>query len=118
MVMIHGPKAEPVSIFDGPEALQALYRERAHLVAHLAAYYPSAAGYTDPEAPDWLVVTIEMPEGQACWHISKSDEDLFDHVQRIELPEWDQHTTEEKYARVRAGTERLNNRRRMNEEGW
>lgn len=120
MTTLHGPKAEPVSIYDGPEALAALYRERAHLVAHLAAYYPAVAGYTDPVAVDWLVVTVEMPEGQAAWHISKADVDLFDHVPRVD-PDgvtWDGHTTAEKYQRIVAGTHRLAMRRAQNEEGW
>lgn len=117
MTLLHGPGAEPVSIFDGPEALAALYRERAHLVAHFAAYYPSTAGYTDPKAPDWLVVTVWMPEGQATWHINKPDEDLFEHVPRVSMP-WDGHTTAQKYERVREATKRLAARREQNQEGW
>ena len=114
---VDGPAAEPVSVFDGAEALAALYRERAHLVAHLAAYYPATAGYTDPRAADWLVVTVEMPEGQASWHISKADVDLFEHVARDDA-RWDGHSTAEKYERVRAGTERLAMQRAANQEGW
>jgi hypothetical protein len=117
MTTLHGPAAEPVSIFDGPEALAALYRERAHLVAHLAAYYPSTAGYTDPKAMDWLVVTVQLPDGQATWHINKGDIDLFEHVVRHDVP-WDGHTTAEKYERVEKATDRLVERRALNEEGW
>ena len=43
------------------DQLDATYRERAHLVAHLAALHPSHIGHTDPAAPDWAVVTIETP---------------------------------------------------------
>lgn len=118
-MMLGGPRTDPpVSVFDGVEAVEKLYRERAHLVAHLAAYYPSAAGYTDPAAADWLVVSIETPEGQMCWHIAKRDEDLFEHVPRVDTLPWDGHTTEEKYRRVAEGTERLAEQRRKNEEGW
>lgn len=117
MSTLHGPRAEPVSIFDGPEALAALYRERAHLVAHLAAYYPSTAGYTDPRTPDWLVVTVWTSEGQATWHINRADEDLFEHVPRATMA-WDGHTTAEKYERVDRCTKALARRREQNEEGW
>jgi len=84
--------------------LDAAYRERAHLVALLAAWQVSHIGHTDPSAPDWAVVTIELPTGQACWHIAPADMDLFAHVQptnRI-CRGWDGHTTEEKYARIDA----------------
>lgn len=117
MSTLHGPAAEPASIFDGPEALAALYRERAYLVAHLAAYYPASAGYTDPKTPDWLVVTVHTPEGQASWHIAKRDEHLFEWVPRYDVP-WDGHTKAEKYERVARCTEVLAKRRETNEEGW
>ena len=112
------PTDPPVSVFDGVEAVNGLYRERAHLVAHLAAYYPAVAGYTDPAATDWLVVTLDLPEGQASWHIARRDEDLFEHVPRVDAVEWDGHTTEQKYARIAEATRRLAEQRRKNEEGW
>lgn len=85
------------------QALNAAYRERAHLVALLAALYPSHIGYTDPAEPGWAVVTIETPAGQLSWHIAPGDLPLFEHVQptsRISRG-WDGHTTDEKYERVR-----------------
>ncbi|TXS78664.1 hypothetical protein [Streptomyces sp. sk2.1] len=84
------------------DQLDATYRERAHLVAHLAALHPSHIGHTDPAAPDWAVVTIETPAGQMTWHIAERDMDLFTHVQptnRI-CRGWDGHTTAEKYQRM------------------
>jgi hypothetical protein len=83
-------------------ALDAAYRERAHLVALLAAWQTSHIGRTDPTAPDWSVVTIELPTGQACWHIADDDLDLFRHVRPTprNAPGWDGHSTEEKYRRV------------------
>lgn len=115
------PVREPVErgyVDDVPEAaVTALYRERAHLVAHLAAYYPSSAGYTDEKAPEWLVVSVNLPDGQATWHIAAGDVDLFEHVVRHDVP-WDGHSTAEKYKRVGAATHRLALRREMNEEGW
>lgn len=81
-----------------------VYRERAHLVAFLAAAYDSTIGYTDPDEPDWAVVVIRTPEGQMTWHISPDDMDLFDHVEREPEHVWDGHTTEEKYERLKALT--------------
>jgi hypothetical protein len=80
--------------------MDSVYRERAHLVAHLAAIYPASIGLTDPAEPDWAVVTIRTPQGQMCWHISPDDYDLFEHVERSLDAAWDGHTTEEKYARL------------------
>lgn len=79
------------------------YRERAHLVALLAALYPSHIGHNDPEAPDWAVLTIEAPTGQMCWHVAPADMDLFRWVTPTphNAREWDGHTTEEKYQRLR-----------------
>lgn len=79
------------------------YRERAHLVAHLASLYPSQIGYTDPSSPDWAVVIVEAPTGQMSWHIAPDDMELFEHVERtngLVLP-WDGHTTDQKYERLR-----------------
>lgn len=86
------------------DALNAAYRERAQLVALLAGLYPSHIGYTDPAEPDWAVLIVELPTGQASWHIAPGDMPLFAHVQpttRI-CRGWDGHTTEEKYERIQA----------------
>lgn len=82
-----------------------LYRERAHLIAHLAAIYPATIS-TDPLAPDWPVVTIELATGQACWHIAEHDMDLFAHVPHA-TNTWDGHTTAEKYQRLAEATRLL-----------
>ncbi|MFI5752438.1 hypothetical protein ACIBBE_42830 [Streptomyces sp. NPDC051644] len=88
-------------------ALDATYRERAHLVAQLAALHPSHIGHTDPAAPDWAVVIIETPAGQMSWHIAERDMDLFAHVQPTDQNSrhWDGHTTDEKYQRMRQLTD-------------
>ncbi|MFJ3089025.1 hypothetical protein [Streptomyces sp. NPDC086838] len=85
----------------------AVYRERAHLVSHLAAVYPSTIGYHDPSEPDWAVVIIDLPTGQASWHVASDDMDLFGGVARSESNTWDGHSTEEKYARLDAHTRAL-----------
>lgn len=81
--------------------MDSVYRERARLVAHLAALYPSTIGYHDPSEPDWAVVTVDAPTGQMSWHVSPDDMDLFRHVARSEINTWDGHTTDEKYERLR-----------------
>lgn len=81
--------------------LNALYRERAHLLANLAAHYPSHLQYqADPFNPDWPVLYISLPTGQASWHVSPDDTDLFTHVRTDTLESWDGHTTDEKYERL------------------
>ncbi|MFF2964274.1 coiled-coil domain-containing protein [Streptomyces sp. NPDC057963] len=89
------------------DQLVALYRERAHLVAHLAALHPSHIGCTDPCSPDWPIVIIETPAGQMSWHIWLRDMDLFVHVPPTNprSSTWDGHTTDEKYQRLRDLTE-------------
>lgn len=85
------------------DPLAILYRERAHLVAHLAAIHPSTIG-VDPDEPDWPVVYIDAPSGQLSWHLAQDDLPLFTHVPRTTATLWDGHTTEEKYARLDAHT--------------
>jgi hypothetical protein len=75
------------------------YRERAHLVAYLAACHPSVM-LTDSAEPDWPIVFAMTPAGQMSWHIAKADLELFGHVPATTNPTWDGHTTDEKYARL------------------
>lgn len=83
-----------------------VYRERAHLVALLAAQYPAVLVYgADPDEPEWPVLFVDLPTGQASWHISPDDLDLFAHVgprraSDPDAPQWDGHTTAEKYERI------------------
>lgn len=81
-----------------------LYRERAHLVALVAAMYPAVLSYSDPDEPEWPVLYVRSPAGQLSWHINKDDLDLFSHVPVVDpddaRAQWDTHTTEEKYRRV------------------
>jgi hypothetical protein len=83
-----------------------IYRDRSHLVALAALHYPSYIAYSDPDQPAWPVVTVEMPTGQASWHIHPADLDLFPHVASRPADEasaaYDGHTTDEKHARIRA----------------
>ena len=88
------------------------YRERAHLLAHLAAIYPSRLIHgADPEEPDWpvLFIHLPMPRGQVTWHISPDDLDLFEDVpdEEADWAVWDGHSTEEKYRRLDQATHEL-----------
>lgn len=99
-----------------------IYRERAHLVAHLAARYPSVLAYSDPAEPDWPVVTVETPAGQLSWHLDPADVDLFEHVPTVTADDpraaWDGHDTDTKYARLRELTRALVDvLRKLNEWG-
>lgn len=86
----------------GPDpALSAAYRERAQLLALLATVYPSHM-QPDPTEPDWPVLYLGLPTGQATWHIAPDDVPLFGHVRRDITEPWDGHTTDEKYERVAA----------------
>jgi hypothetical protein len=89
------------------------YRERAHLVALLAAMTPGAVitYATDVDEPGWQIVYLNLGGRQASWHISPRDADLFSHVERVEHEDprghWDGHTKEEKYAAIAAHTAEL-----------
>lgn len=89
------------------------YRERAHLVALLAAMTDGAviAYATDIDEPGWQIVYLAIGGRQASWHISPRDAELFAHVERVEIEDprahWDGHTTEEKYGGIAAHTAEL-----------
>jgi hypothetical protein len=90
------------------------YRERAALVAFLAACYPSVI-ISDAHDPDWPVIYVQAPSGQMSWHLTRADAGLFPHVEARDaemneaLPAgpWDGHTTEVKYERLAALTATL-----------
>jgi len=82
-----------------------IYRERAHLVAFLTTLYPSVGSYNDPEEPDFCVVYVESPVGQLRWHIHPDDMDLFEGLRIVEHHQWDGHTTDEKYQKLKNFTQ-------------
>lgn len=54
------------------------YRDRAELLAVLAASMPAQLVYgADPETPTWPVLFVQTPAGQVSWHINPNDTDLF-----------------------------------------
>jgi hypothetical protein len=75
------------------------YRERAALVAYLAACYPSEIVLAD-DAPGWWIVFVTTPSGQMSWHVSGDDLELFEHLPPATGVTWDGHTTDQKYQRL------------------
>jgi len=98
------------------EALEAAkndaYGERDQLVAALSKMFPASLERHPDEDTEWedewrWIVFIELPTGQATWHIHDSELPLFAHLPRETGRTWDGHTTPEKYdrlARLRAAT--------------
>ncbi|MGA5764488.1 hypothetical protein [Nonomuraea bangladeshensis] len=88
-----------------PEPEIGVYTERAHLIAYLATQYPAEIAYNDPSEPDWPVIYFTTVYGQLSWHLAPADLWLFPHVPVVgpgdDIPQWDGHTTPEKYERLR-----------------
>ncbi|APC46448.1 hypothetical protein HWB05_gp167 [Streptomyces phage BRock] len=84
-----------------------VYRERAQLIAHLTALYPSVGCYNAVDAPGWLMVYVEMPVGQMAWHVSPDDVDLFEGLCIVDSYESEMVPTDEKYARLQNFTSML-----------
>jgi hypothetical protein len=89
------------------------YRERAHLVAWLAALYPAVlAPAPDVDEPGWQILYLTAAGRQLSWHIAPSDAELFRRVERVAADDpraqWDGHTTAAKYGRIRRLTTGLN----------
>lgn len=80
------------------------YSERDKLVAALSKLFPASLElHPENEAweDDWRwIVFIDLPTGQATWHIHDSELPMFDHLPRLAGRKWDGHTTEEKYQRL------------------
>lgn len=88
------------------------YRERAQLLAWLAALHPAVlAPAPDVTEPGWQILYLTTLTGQASWHVHPSDAHLFPHVEQVTADDprakWDGHTTELKYARIATVTRML-----------
>lgn len=91
--------------------LDSIYEERNLVVLLLARLagrlgWPVGLKQHDPADTAWedewrTILFIESPAGQLSWHLHDSEKRLVEYVAPYEK-EWDKHTTEEKYARVRA----------------
>ncbi|WP_328439339.1 hypothetical protein OHA71_23665 [Streptomyces sp. NBC_00444] len=89
------------------------YRERAHLVALLAAYTDGAvvAPAPDVDEPGWQIAYLYPGGRQASWHFSPRDADLLEPLEHVPADDpraqWDGHTTDAKYAHIAALTDEL-----------
>lgn len=98
------PSLFPMLTRDMRARKDAAYLERNRLVAALSKVYPSGKAKTAIEgwSEDWHnCVYIDLPTGQASWHIHDSQMWLFEHLGPYTKP-WDGHTTDEKYERLEA----------------
>jgi hypothetical protein len=92
------------------------YRERAQILAPLAALHPSViAPAPDVDEDGWQILYLRIGGKQASWHIAPRDAHLFTHVEHVTVDDpraqWDGHTTEEKYAGIAAHTAELEKQR-------
>jgi len=83
----------------------AAYHERDMLVCALSKLFPASLERHPDEDKTWehdwrWIVFIDLPTGQATWHIHDSELEAFAHLPRFTGRKWDGHTTPEKYARV------------------
>lgn len=83
------------------------YAERDKLVALISKVFPAHLERHPDEDKEWendwrWIVMIQLPTGQASWHIHDSELPMFDHLKRESGHSWDGHTTEQKYARLAA----------------
>lgn len=81
------------------------YSERNQLVAAFSKLFPASLErhVGDPWEDDWRwIVFIDLPTGQATWHIHDTELPRFDHLPRLAGRTWDGHTTEQKYDRLAA----------------
>ena len=91
---------------DAEVAKDRAYQERDRLVCALSKVFPSwLARHPDDDTEwddDWRwIVFIQLPTGQASWHIHDSEHSWFRHL-TMGGDAWDGHTTEEKYRRLEA----------------
>lgn len=84
--------------------VRAAYRDRAQVLAVLAAIYPAVIARNDPEQPTYPVLYLDTLAGQLSWHIAPEDMPLFARVPIVYMHDararWDGHTTEQKDARM------------------
>lgn len=76
-----------------------LYTERAHLIAALTKLLP-ARKFEGTEEDFPVIIHIELPTGQAGWHIADADAHLFDHLHFSPDNDYDGHSTALKYKRL------------------
>ncbi|MEU5608419.1 hypothetical protein AB0H03_06625 [Streptomyces sparsogenes] len=112
LAALDGPAAKP---HPAEAERDQAYRERAHLLAWLAALHPANAVITpapDIDEPGWQLLYLLVGGWQMSWHIHPHDAALFAHVEHVDpddpRAQWDGHSTTEKYERIQEHTRRLN----------
>lgn len=80
------------------------YAERNQLVAALSRLLPASLE-PNPDQVEretgWAwIVYVQLPTGQATWHVPDAELALFDHLPRDTGATWDRHTTDQKYRRL------------------
>ncbi|MFC7344887.1 NUDIX domain-containing protein [Saccharopolyspora griseoalba] len=87
------------------DQVRELYRERAHLVAVLAAQFPARIAYNDPREPTLPVLYLDTTAGQVSYHLNPEDVALFGHVPVVDgdisSAVWDRHNKATALQRLR-----------------
>ncbi|MFJ6085109.1 hypothetical protein ACIQI8_27245 [Streptomyces sp. NPDC092369] len=89
------------------------YRERARLLALLAALLPGSviAHADDVDEPGWQILYLCIGGHQASWHIHPRDAGLLTNVEHVTTDHpratWDGHTTDQKHERIEEHTSLL-----------
>lgn len=86
------------------KAKDVAYSERDRCVQALSVAFPSyLTRHPDSDLlweTEWRwIVVVDLPTGQASWHIHDSERSWFNHLQ-VRGNQWDGHTTKEKHARI------------------
>ncbi|MEU0199162.1 MULTISPECIES: hypothetical protein [unclassified Streptomyces] len=104
---VQGFNAKVLVAEDRTRERDGAYRERAQLLAWLAALHPSSAVITparDIDEDGWHLLYLVAGGWQMSWHIAPLDVPLFRHVELVEpsdpRAQWDGHGTEQKYQRL------------------
>ena len=90
---------------DAKGAKDGAYAERNKLVAALSKLFPASLERHPEEDTTWeddwrWIVFIDLPTGQASWHLHDSELPQFSHLTRGAGRKWDGHTNAEKYDRL------------------
>ncbi|MFI9824451.1 hypothetical protein ACIHFC_28965 [Streptomyces sp. NPDC052013] len=100
--------AKVLEVEDRTKERNGAYRERAQLLAWLAALHPSSAVITqspDVDEDGWQLLYLVAGGWQLSWHVHPDDAPLFRHVTVVDVTDpraqWDGHGTEQKYQRIR-----------------
>ena len=81
------------------------YSERNKLVAAMSKLFPASLERHPSDDKSWeddwrWIVFIDLPSGQASWHLHDSELPQFAHLKREVGRKWDGHTNDEKYERL------------------